>query len=57
MEKIILFLILHSTFYIVNCFSQQYGWVNIGDHLPNTVSTVTITDIAMSGDSMWITSG
>ncbi len=37
--------------------SQTYGWRNIGDHLPNTVSTATISDIAVAGDSMWVTSG
>jgi photosystem II stability/assembly factor-like uncharacterized protein len=55
--KFFLFVIFNFSFLIVNCFSQQYGWVNIGDHLPNTVSTANITDIAMFGDSMWITSG
>jgi photosystem II stability/assembly factor-like uncharacterized protein len=61
--KKLLFLSIYCTLFtcqpwlVVNCFSQQYGWVNIGDHLPNTVSTVTISDIAMAGDSMWITSG
>ncbi|HNW75124.1 MAG TPA: YCF48-related protein, partial [Bacteroidales bacterium] len=37
--------------------AQTYGWSNIGDHLPNTVSTATISDIAVAGDSMWVTSG
>jgi photosystem II stability/assembly factor-like uncharacterized protein len=41
----------------VNCFSQTYGWTNIGVNLPNTISTATISDIAVVGDSMWITSG
>ncbi len=39
------------------CLAQQYGWMNIGGNLPNTPSTATISDIAMVGDSMWITSG
>jgi len=38
-------------------YSQQYGWKNIGGNLPNTVSTATISDIAVAGDSMWVTSG
>jgi photosystem II stability/assembly factor-like uncharacterized protein len=56
-KKLFLLLIVHCTLYIINCHAQQYGWVNIGNRLPNTVSTATISDIAMIGDSMWITSG
>jgi photosystem II stability/assembly factor-like uncharacterized protein len=37
--------------------AQQYGWINIGNSLPNTISTVTLSDIAVKGDSIWVTSG
>ena len=56
-KKFFLFVIIVFSFLTFNCYSQQYGWVNIGDRLPNTISTATISDIAISGDSMWITSG
>lgn len=36
---------------------QVYGWTNLGNNLPNTISTATISDIAVINDSMWITSG
>lgn len=52
---LIAFLIVTSS--VSFSYAQQYGWVNIGDRLPNTASTATITDIAMVGDSIWITSG
>jgi len=38
-------------------YSQEYGWKNIGHLLPDTVGTATISDIAVIGDSIWITSG
>jgi photosystem II stability/assembly factor-like uncharacterized protein len=34
MKKLLLLLILHSTMYIVNCFSQQYGWIDISENIP-----------------------
>lgn len=53
MKKLFLIL-LFSTLY---CFGQQYGWVDIGKNLPETISTVTISDVAVIGDSIWVTSG
>jgi len=54
MKKIILIL-LFINFSI--SFSEQYGWTNIGERLPNTLSTATISSIAVIGDSIWVTSG
>lgn len=42
---------------IRDTFGQQLGWTYIGYNLPETPSAATISDIAMVGDSMWITSG
>jgi len=57
MYKFMPFLLLSVVFITSGTYAQQYGWKNIGNNLPNTVSTATISDIAMSGDTMWITSG
>jgi photosystem II stability/assembly factor-like uncharacterized protein len=40
----------------LSSFGQQMGWTNIGNNLPDDPSTATISDIAVIGDSMWVTS-
>lgn len=58
MKKIILLLILNSSFLIVNCFSQQYGWVDISNNLPSSNGTVTLPDMHWISDNEgWICSG
>ena len=57
MKKLIIFIIINCQLLIVNLYAEKYGWSNIGDRLPNTQSTVTISGISMVGDSMWILSG
>jgi hypothetical protein len=57
MKYTYILLLICLLFTVQPAFSQQYGWTNIGNNLPNTISTATISDIAMVGDSMWITSG
>ncbi len=56
MKKFFFFLILNSTLYIVNCFSQQYGWVALNP--PSIPSTPDFSDLYFINDSMgWISSG
>lgn len=42
---------------ITHSYSQKFEWTNLGEKLPNTISTVTISGIDMVGDSIWIISG
>ncbi len=53
MKKLLLLFIIAS----VHCYSQQYGWTQLGSRLPDTPSTATISDVAVVGDSIWVTSG
>lgn len=34
MKRLLLILIIHSCLSIVNCYSQQYGWINISRNIP-----------------------
>jgi photosystem II stability/assembly factor-like uncharacterized protein len=58
MKKLFLLIIVHSTLYIVHCFSQQYGWVDISNNLPSSNGTVTLSDMHWISDNEgWICSG
>jgi len=57
MKKLIIFIIINFQLIIINSYAENYGWVNIGNKLPDTKSTVTISAIDMVGDSIWICSG
>jgi photosystem II stability/assembly factor-like uncharacterized protein len=58
MKKLLMLLILNSSFLIVNCFSQQYGWIDISNNLPASNGTVTLPDMHWISDSEgWICSG
>ena len=51
MKKFLLLLIVHSTLCIVNCYSQQYGWVS----MPLPDSTVNnISRIYIEGTKTWL---
>lgn len=57
-KNISIIILIVTTFPIIQCVhGQQMGWTYIGYNLPETPSTATLSDIAMVGDSMWITSG
>jgi len=49
-KKFFLFLILHSSFLTVNCFSQQYGWVPLDP--PENVRS--IKRIYLEGNKAWL---
>lgn len=55
MKKLILLVVLLIS--VINAKSSDYIWTNIGENLPQTVSTATISGIEIIGDSMWISSG
>lgn len=58
MKKFLLLLIVHSTLCIVNCYSQQYGWVDISNNLPSSNGTVTLPDMHWISDNEgWFCSG
>jgi photosystem II stability/assembly factor-like uncharacterized protein len=58
MKKYFLLLIIHFTLYIANCYSQQYGWVDISINLPASTGTVTLPDMHWISDNEgWICSG
>jgi photosystem II stability/assembly factor-like uncharacterized protein len=57
MKKILLLLILNSTFLIVNCYSQQYGWVDISNNLPSSNGTASLSDMHwLNENEGWICS-
>ena len=58
MKKFFLLSILHSTLYIVNCFSQQYGWADISNNLPFSNGTASLSDMNWINENEgWICSG
>jgi photosystem II stability/assembly factor-like uncharacterized protein len=57
-KKFLLVLILNSSFLVVNCYSQQYGWVDISSNLPPSNGTASLSDLHfIRDDEGWICSG
>ncbi len=57
MKKFFLLLFLHSTLYIVNCFSQQYGWVDTSNNLPSSNGTASLSNMHwLNENERWICS-
>ncbi len=57
MKKLFLFLILNSAFLTLNCYSQQYGWMDISNNLPSSNGTSGLSDLHfISDDEGWICS-
>ncbi|MBK7497985.1 MAG: hypothetical protein IPI19_02505 [Ignavibacteriales bacterium] len=45
MKKLLLLLIFNFSFLFVNCFSQQYGWIDINSNDPDFINdTVIVLD-------------
>ncbi len=57
MKNYLLIFLVISLFVKGNVLADNSEWTNIGDRLPNTKSTATISAIDMVGDSIWICSG
>jgi len=56
-KKFLLVLILNFSFLTVNCFSQQYGWVDISSNLPTSIGTASLSDMNwLNENEGWICS-
>jgi photosystem II stability/assembly factor-like uncharacterized protein len=56
--KFFLLVIFNFSFLTFNCYSQQYGWVDISNNLPSSNGTASLSDMYWISDNEgWICSG